>query len=107
MLSYILQGSIVVFIIRTINNLIAVGENSEVGSVVRWSEVTLELKSGGHVGAVMQQAEGRAGAKALWWEALVAIQGHGEGQCGFVSEIRLDFRGGHSEEFQFYFLSVR
>ena len=83
------------------------GENSEVGSVVRWSEVTLELKSGGHVGAVMQQAEGRAGAKALWWEALVAIQGHGEGQCGFVSEIRLDFRGGHSEEFQFYFLSVR
>ena len=107
MLSYILQGSIVVFIIRTINNLIAEGENSEVGSVVRWSEVTLELKSGGHVGAVMQQAEGRAGAKALWWEALVAIQGHGEGQCGFVSEIRLDFRGGHSEEFQFYFLSVR
>ena len=107
MLSYILQGSIVVLIIRTINNLIAVGENSEVGSVVRWSEVTLELKSGGHVGAVMQQAEGRAGAKALWWEALVAIQGHGEGQCGFVSEIRLDFRGGHSEEFQFYFLSVR
>lgn len=107
MLSYILQGSIVVLIIRTINNSIAVGEKSEVGSVVRWSEVTLELKSGGHVGAAMQQAEGRAGAKALWWEALVAIQGHGEGQCGFVSEIRLDFRGGQSEEFQFYFLSVR
>lgn len=90
------------FIIRTINNSIAVGENSEEGSMVRWSEVTLELKSGGHMGAVMQQAEGRAGA-----EALVAIQGHGEGQCGFVSEIRLDFRGGHSEEFQFYFLSMR
>lgn len=30
---------------RTLNNLIAVGENSETGSVVRSSEVTLELKS--------------------------------------------------------------
>ena len=68
MLSYILQGSIVVLIVRTINNSIAVGENSEVGSVVRWSEVMLELKSGGHVGAAVQQAEGRAGAKVfiLW-----------------------------------------
>ena len=26
----------------------------------------------------MQPAEGRAGAKVLWWEALVAIQGPGE-----------------------------
>lgn len=65
-------------LVRTLNNSIAVGENSETGSVVRSSEVTLELMSGGHVGAAMQPVEGRAGAKVLWWEALVAIQGHGE-----------------------------
>ena len=70
--------------IGAIKNSVAVVENNEMDSMLRWLEVTFELKSGGCVGAARRQAEVMAGARGLWWEALVAIQGRGEGQCGFV-----------------------
>lgn len=70
--------------IGTIKNSVAVVENKEMDSMLRWLEVTFELKSGGCMGAARRQAEGMAGARGLWWEALLAIQGRGEGQRGFV-----------------------